>query len=94
VSSRPYTRHQVVRLIFSELSTLKPPRDRDTRIRLIAYDADQSWGIVRCDHRSVDQIRGLVRHINTKREGQLALQIVGVSGTLKALKRKFLSPIQ
>jgi RNase P/RNase MRP subunit POP5 len=93
-SSQPYTRHQVVRLIFSELSTLKPARDRDTHIRLIDYDADQSWGIVMCDHRSVDQIRVLVHHINTTHEGQLALQIVGVSGTLKALKRKLLSTIQ
>jgi RNase P/RNase MRP subunit POP5 len=47
-----------------------------------------------CDHRSVDQIRVLVHHINTTHEGQLALQIVGVSGTLKALKRKLLSTIQ
>jgi RNase P/RNase MRP subunit POP5 len=94
VSGLPYTRHQVVRLIFSELSTLKRTRDRTTHIRLIDYNADKAWGILMCDHRSVESIRLLVNALNTKREGQPTLRIVGVSGTLKALKRKFLSKIR
>ncbi len=92
-SGHPYTRHQVSRLIFSEVSSLPRTRDRQTRIRFIDYNADKSWGILRCDHRSVESIRFLVNTINQHHEGQIFLQIVGVSGTIKALKRKFLSKI-
>lgn len=93
-SDHPYTRHQVVNLIFTELSTIKRNHDRNTRIRLFDYDGEKALGILMCDHRSVQQIRFLVRQINTNSEGQITMQIVGVSGTIKALKRKFLSKIR
>jgi RNase P/RNase MRP subunit POP5 len=66
-------------------------RGADRRfIRIIKYDAETGLGIIRCGHNSVNQF------LYSIREGRglpidLKIKTLGTSGSIKALKRKFLS---
>lgn len=53
------------------------------KLRLVYYDASVSRGLVRCGHRQVGEI-------GEKIEEDGEIRVLGVSGTMRAAKRKFL----
>jgi RNase P/RNase MRP subunit POP5 len=55
------------------------------KLKLIYYNSPISRGLMRCGHRQVGKIR-------EKIEENGRMKTLGVSGTLRAAKRKFLSP--
>jgi len=55
----------------------------EPRPRLIYFDLATSRGLVRCGHKQVDLIKKKIRSDR--------IRILGVSGTIRAAKRKFLS---
>ena len=61
------------------------------RVRLLDYDVERGVGMLLCDHKSVEKIQDAFNSIQSKNLGTTTIQMVGVSGTIKALKRKFLS---
>lgn len=52
-------------------------------IRLIAYDAESGRGILFCCHYLLDDLRKKIA------ESRFPIKILGVSGTIRAAKRKF-----
>lgn len=54
-------------------------------LKLVYYDDATSQGLMRCGHRQVGEIREKIE-VNEK------MRTLGVSGTLRAAKRKFLLP--
>ena len=89
-SEQPYTRYGVLNLILRELQTINRNHTNKTRIKLLEYEREKRLGILRCDHKSVDKVRCLFNAINEKNRGKIAIQILGVSGTIKSLRRKLL----
>ena len=61
------------------------------RVRLLDYDVEKGLGMLLCDHKSVDKIRGVFNNVQDESHGKTTIHVIGVSGTIKALKRKFLS---
>jgi len=59
-------------------------------LRLIDLNMEKRQGIIRCTHRYLEQVKEC---ISTARfdPGGGALRVLGVSGTVKTLRRKFLS---
>ena len=59
-------------------------------IRVIEYDVETGLGIIRCGHKSIGQ---LLRSIREARGvlAELNLKTLGTSGSVKALRRRFLS---
>ena len=55
---------------------------------LIEFDEHQRIGIVRCNHRWLPWMRAALTAITEVEGSQVALYVLGVSGTLKALRRK------
>jgi len=59
-----------------------------TNLALIEYDQEKSWGIIRCSHRAVEMVRASIASVTEINEKPVAIHVLRVSGTLKALKRK------
>jgi len=59
-----------------------------TNLALIEYDQEKSWGIIRCSHRTVEMVRASIASVTEINEKSVAIHVLRVSGTLKALKRK------
>ena len=57
-------------------------------LALIDYDQEKSWGIIRCSHRAVEMVRASIASVTEINEKTVAIHVLGVSGTLKALRRK------
>lgn len=57
-------------------------------LALIEYDQEKSWGIIRCSHRAVEMVRASIASVTEINEKPVAIHVLGVSGTLKALRRK------
>ena len=57
-------------------------------IRIIEYDSQTHYGIVRCNHTAVQMLRTLLEEVS-QTDGIDNVKTVGISGSLRALKRKF-----
>jgi len=61
-----------------------------TNLTFIEYNSEKSWGIVRCSHRALEMIRASVASVTEINGKPVAIDVLGVSGTLKALRKKVL----
>ena len=60
-------------------------------VKLILYDAESRRGLVRCGHAQLEEIKEALSKIEEIGGRKVSLKVLGVSGTIKAAKRKFLS---
>jgi RNase P/RNase MRP subunit POP5 len=60
------------------------------RIRIIEYNAVSGVGILLCDHKSLPQLRKVFHKLSTPSATPHPIHLLGVSGTLKTLRQKFL----
>ncbi len=84
------SQQEVLTFVVTELRALGYDRGPMLRVRIMAYDDVTGVGMLRCDHRSVAKIRDVFHRIQVKSGGATTLHILGVSGTIRALRRKFL----
>ena len=82
----PYTRWHLQRVLLARTTDREARRAH--RLRVVEYDAASGYGILRCGHIHLAATLRLLAA--TRRE--LGIESIGVSGTLKALRRKFLPP--
>ena len=57
-------------------------------LALIEYDQEKNWGIMRCSHRTVEMVRASIASVTEINENPVAIHVLRVSGTLKALRQK------
>ena len=60
------------------------------KLTLIEYDAKKKWAILRCSHKALEMVRASIASITEINGTEVAIHVVGVSGTLKSLRKKFL----
>jgi len=62
-------------------------------LKLVFYDASSQRGLLRCGHKQVGEIKAMIigKEVGKK---NVSFEILGISGTIKAAKRKFLTPSQ
>lgn len=61
-----------------------------TNLSFIEYNSEKGWGVVRCSHRTVEIVRASIASVTGIKENSVAIHVLGVSGTLKALREKVL----
>jgi len=81
----------IMRTISHSLLTRDPAFDRRV-LKLIFYDVSSRRGLLRCGHKQVGELKTAMTNIKKIGSKKASLVILGVSGTLKAAKRKFLGP--
>lgn len=61
-----------------------------TNLTFIEYNSEKNWGIVRCSHRALEMVRASVASVTEINGKPVAIDVLGVSGTLEALRKRVL----
>lgn len=80
------TKHQLLSRFMHELPLTPRPR-----VRIIEYNAASGVGILLCDHKSLPQLRQVFNKFSKISVTPNPIRLLGVSGTLKTLRQKFLN---
>jgi len=59
-----------------------------TNLYLVEFNPKNDYAILRCSHKAVDRVRAAVTAITRVNEKPVAIHIMRVSGTLRALRKK------
>jgi RNase P/RNase MRP subunit POP5 len=81
----------VMRAIGHSLYTHDPTFDR-RMLKLVFHDVSSRRGLLRCGHKQVDELKATMANIEKIGGSEASFVILGVSGTIRAAKRKFLDP--
>jgi len=58
-------------------------------LSLVEYEAEGNYAILRCSHGALDMVRASIASLTEIRGRPVAINVIGVSGTLKSLRKKF-----
>lgn len=91
VSEHPVSKRDVMDAVWNAVLQLFGEHGASqTNLSFIDYDSEKSWGIVRCSHRAVEMVRASIASVAEVNGKPVAIHVLGVSGTLKALLRRAL----
>ncbi len=73
------------------MNSLRKSQDFDMSVvRMIFFWADSGRVLLRCEHKQVAQAKAAILKLKRVGDKNVAFGILGVSGTIRAAKRKFL----
>ena len=67
------------------------PKMEQSMLKLVLYDENSRLGLLRCGHKQVDEIRAAMSSAGENHAKMMSFRVLGVSGTIRAAKRKFLA---
>ena len=89
VSGAKFSKGEVTRAIANSLRSLQ---DLNTNaMRIIFFEAGSGRGLLRCEHKQVAQVKAAILKLKRIGGRNMTFSILGVSGTIRAARRKFLS---
>ena len=56
--------------------------------QIIQYDVQKGLGIIKCDHKSIQYLLKSLQNMTNLS----SIRVIGISGTIKSLRKKFLNP--
>lgn len=59
-------------------------------LSLVEYEPDKNCAVLRCSHKALEMVRASIASVTEITAKPVAIHVVGVSGTLKSLRKKFL----
>ncbi len=91
-SDRSFTRDEVVRAIVSSaLAMFGEAKVAEFNLFVLDFDEAEQQGFVVCSHRGVTEAIASLSLVSEISGERVHIRTLGVSGTVKALKRKFLN---
>jgi RNase P/RNase MRP subunit POP5 len=66
------------------------PEMEQSMLKLVLYDENLRLGLLRCGHKQVDEIKASMSSAGENHAKIVCFRVLGVSGTIRAAKRKFL----
>lgn len=94
ISESPVTYGDIISSVWtSMLNFLGELGSSETRVWFVAglYDDKTQRGVIRCRHDSVEKVRSVLSLIQIIGESRSIVKIIGVTGTIKAAKKKYLT---
>jgi len=67
------------------------PKMEQSMLKLVLYDENSRLGLLRCAHKQVDEIKASMSSAGENHAKMISFRVLGVSGTIRAAKRKFLA---
>lgn len=67
------------------------PKVEQSMVKLVLYDERSRRGLLRCGHKQVDEIKASMSGAGEIGAEMISFKVLGVSGTIRAAKRKFLA---
>jgi RNase P/RNase MRP subunit POP5 len=88
-SEEPLSERDLVRAIWGSILQLFGEYGASqTNLYLVEFSPEDGCGILRCSHKAVDMVRASVAAMTRVNEKSVAIHVVRVSGTLRALRKK------
>lgn len=92
IGERPFKKDEIKRAIWdASLSTLGTLGSARTKPWFIKFDEKSQTGIVRVDRKHVEELRFALTLVTEINGSKAIFRTLGVSGTIKRLKKKFLA---
>ena len=89
MSEQPLNEKDVIHAIWSAILKLFGEHGASqVNLTLIEYEPQKSYAVVRCLHKALEMVKASIASITEINGKPAAVHIVGVSGTLKALRKK------
>ncbi|MFQ6050588.1 MAG: Rpp14/Pop5 family protein [Candidatus Hydrothermarchaeota archaeon] len=89
--NHPIKRKDLISLIWnSVLQTIGELGMGESELKLISFDEEKQEGILRCNHYMVDHVRFSLSLISKINDGRVAINVLGISGTIRSAREKFL----
>jgi len=92
VSGAKFSKGEATRAITNSLRSLQDLGDASA-VRMIFFEAGSGRGLLRCEHKQVAQVKAAILKLKRIGDRGVSSSILGVSGTIRAAKRKFLSAL-
>jgi len=92
VSGVKLSGNEVARAITNSLRSLQDPSDTSA-VRMIFFEASSGRGLLRCEHKQVAQVKTAILELKRIGGRYASFSVLGISGTIRAAKRKFLSAL-
>lgn len=91
-SDAPVARDEVVKAIWREAVAFLGENDAsELEMWVLDYDEHKKEGFLVCGHKQVEKMKAVLTLVSAINDKRLLIQPLGVSGTVKALNRKFLN---
>jgi RNase P/RNase MRP subunit POP5 len=87
--SGKFSRSEIIRAIVNSLRSSQDLEDVGA-VRMIFFEAGRGHGLLRCEHKQVPQVKAAILRLKRVGKRDASFCILGVSGTIRAAKRKFL----
>lgn len=92
ISERKFSKDDVIKAIWnSSLNFLGELGTGKTSLRLIDWDEEKQHGIIKVNHKSVNEIRAAIALIKEINSTRIIPRVKGISGTIKKTREKWLS---
>ncbi|MEM2918598.1 MAG: Rpp14/Pop5 family protein [Candidatus Altiarchaeota archaeon] len=92
ISERKFSKEDVTKAIWnSALKFLGELGTGKTSLRLIEWNEEKQHGIIKVNHKSVDEIRAAIALIKEINSIPIIPRVLGVSGTIKKTRERWLS---
>lgn len=89
VSKQPTNERAVMNAIWNALLQLFGEYGASqTNISLIKYDPQRNYTIVRCSPKALERVRASIASVTQINGEPVCINVLGVSGTLKALRKR------
>lgn len=80
-----YSRRELLKIIFSNVEGVQSGENLEQRFRLIFYDSNTGFGVVRCDHKTALALR-----CSMELDAEKSFKTIKTSGSIKALKQRLM----
>ena len=91
-SDEPVARDEVIKAIWREaLGFLGENTASELEMWVLDYDEDKKEGFLVCGHKQVGRMKAVLTLVSSLKDKRFLVHPLGVSGTVKALNRKFLN---
>lgn len=87
-------RNDIIKALNRSLHHLSGSGPNRALLKLVYYDASSQRGLLRCGHKQVNEVKTAIEGRKKIGDKGVSFRTLGVSGTIKAAKRKFLVPSQ
>jgi len=93
ITDAKMSRNEAIKALNLSFRRLPDSELNRSLLKLVFYDASSRRGLLRCGHKQVSEVKAVITGTEKIGNKKINFKVLGVSGTIRAAKRKFLIPV-
>lgn len=94
ITDAKMSRNNVIKALNHSFRRIPDSELNRALLKLVFYNASSRRGLLRCSHKQVSEVKAVITGTEKISNKKIHFKVLGVSGTIKAAKRKFLVSFQ